>query len=148
MTDSGKMIEVLFVEDDLRLHDDPKVDTLQEKGDMKVSIARSGPEALEYLRTGLPDIVVLDIMMAPGADLPEDEVKNGYETGFALLRKMRRELKLHIPVIVLTAYPKMMSEEERRELKVAEYLSKPVKMTKLAELIRKHVKGGSRDAAR
>ena len=47
---------------------------------------------------------------------------------------------LHTPIIVLTIYPKILPEDERRELKVSEYLSKPIKMKELAECIRYHAK--------
>lgn len=140
MSGSQTGIELLWVEDELDGRSDPKVETLEKEGDIRVHIAPDASEALNWLRANVPDIVVLDIMMAPGDELPADEVKNGYETGFALLRKMRREMKLDTPVIILTGYPKMMPEEEQRELKVAEHLSKPVKMGKLAELIRLHAK--------
>jgi CheY-like chemotaxis protein len=148
MTDIRNRIAVLWIEDDLAGPQDPKVKTLQEENaDMEIDIVRNGTEALEYLRTHAPDVVILDIMMAPGAELAGDDVRNGYETGFALLRRIRGQLRLLMPVIVLTAYPKMMPENEQRELRIAEYLSKPVKMVKLAELIRRHVKGEVNDRA-
>jgi CheY-like chemotaxis protein len=147
MIESQLKIKVLWIEDDLEGPKDAKVELLEQKGDIAVSIARDATEALEYLRKERPDIVLLDIMMTPSEELPQDEVKKGYETGFALLRKMRRELNLDMPVIILTAYPKKLPEQEENELKVAEFFSKPVKMEFLGNLIRQRVKGGAEDDA-
>jgi CheY-like chemotaxis protein len=142
MMNLKQKIEVLWIDDEV-IQNDPKVEVLEEGGDIAVSIARDATEALDYFRLKKPDIVLLDIMMPPGKELSAEEVKNGYETGFALLRKMRNELNLDMPVIILTVYPKMMPEQETKDEKmnIVEYLAKPVKMKFLAELIRRHVIG-------
>jgi len=56
----------------------------------EVTIAKTGIEAIEFITTGRPDIIVLDILM------PQ---MNGIE----LLQKMR-EARLNIPVLIITAY--------------------------------------------
>ena len=53
--------------------------------------APGGQEALDYLRTHVPDLVILDIMM-PGVD------------GFAVLRSVRADARTaDVPVVMFTA---------------------------------------------
>jgi len=140
-------IKVLFVDDelfDLEFGDSGesyKIKELEKDGDISVTSAIDGTEALQKMRSKEYDIVVLDIMMAPGKELTNNDTKKGYETGYVFLRKIRSEFRLHIPVIILTNYPKPLSKEEAEQLSVTEYLSKPMKMAKLAELIRLHTRG-------
>lgn len=56
----------------------------------EVTIAKTGIEAIEFITTGRPDIILLDILM------PQ---MNGIE----LLQKMRAA-RLNIPVLIITAY--------------------------------------------
>lgn len=56
----------------------------------EVTIAKTGIEAIEFITTGRPDIILLDILM------PQ---MNGIE----LLQKMRAA-RLNIPVLIMTAY--------------------------------------------
>ncbi|TET52704.1 MAG: response regulator [Actinobacteria bacterium] len=61
-----------------------------EKNGYKVQTALSGKEALNVAQKEKPDLVILDIMM------PE---MDGYE----VLKKLRGDLKLDMPVMLLTA---------------------------------------------
>jgi len=72
--------------------------------------ARSGIEALELIRTALPDIVLLDVMM-PDLD------------GFETLR-MLREFS-NIPVIMLTAKGEENDRVYGLELGADDYITKP-----------------------
>jgi threonine synthase len=64
---------------------------LQAKGDYEIVVATDGRAALNLIREGRPDLVVLDLMM------PEMD-------GFAVIDALRAEsLTQNIPVIVVTA---------------------------------------------
>jgi signal transduction histidine kinase/DNA-binding response OmpR family regulator len=68
-----------------------------------VSVARNGREALEQIELGLPDAMILDLMM------PEVD-------GFAVLKAIRSvEKTMNIPVLILTA--KHVTKEELSFLK-------------------------------
>ena len=147
MTNYAGNIRVLFIDDELfdfegeDSKESYKIKELEKDGDIDVKAAVNGTEALQEIQGEAKfDIIVLDIMMAPGEELTQGDTKNGYETGFVFLKKIRKELHLNIPVIVLTNYPKPLTKSEKEELSVTEYLSKPMKMWKLAELIRLHVR--------
>jgi CheY-like chemotaxis protein len=135
-------INVLFVDDEI--YDDEikkesyKIKELEKNGDIKVYPVLDGTETLKYLRENKPDIIILDIMMPPGEELASKEVKRGLETGFVLLDEIIENMRLQIPIIVLTNYPKIPIKNYKS---VVEYLAKPVKMSKLAELIRTTKKG-------
>ena len=87
----------------------------------RVITATNGRDALERVRDGLPDLVLLDIMM-PGMD------------GFEVLRRLRESST--VPVIVLTA----KDDEEDRirglELGADDYMGKPLSHRELASRIR------------
>ncbi len=79
-----------------------------------VSLARSGDEALTFLRQGSDvDVILLDIMM-PDMD--------GYET-FANIRKISKYV--NTPIIFLSASADSESEIRGLEIGASDYLSKP-----------------------
>jgi DNA-binding response OmpR family regulator len=87
----------------------------------RVIDAFNGSQALERLRTGMPDLVILDVMM-PDID------------GFEVLRTIREFST--VPVIMLTA----KSEEEDRvrglELGADDYVTKPFSPRELVSRVR------------
>lgn len=138
MKEEVNKIRVLWIEDELEYYSIPQ---LEKDGDIEVAHAVNGTEALDKVRSDEFDIIILDIIMPPGPELVRKEIKKGYETGYVFLRIIRKELGMRAPVIIYTNYAKPLPEEEIIELNVVQYLSKPVKMAKLAEFIRLHVKG-------
>jgi two-component system, OmpR family, alkaline phosphatase synthesis response regulator PhoP len=85
-------------------------DALEYHG-FRVEVAEDGPAALEAVRSGRPDLLVLDIVL-PGID------------GFEVCRRLRAEGN-HIPTLMLTA----RAEEEDRvhglEVGADDYVVKP-----------------------
>jgi len=96
-----------------------------------ITEAANGREALEKLRTGLPDLVLLDIQM------PE---MDGYE----VLREIRRDPRLKsLRVVALTAFAMQGDQERAMAAGFDDYLTKPVTAAKL----KAQLKAGSEDRA-
>ncbi|MCK5126992.1 MAG: PAS domain S-box protein [candidate division Zixibacteria bacterium] len=92
----------------------------------KVNTAPSGEEALEYLKTDKPDLLILDMIMPNGID--------GAET-FIRARKVYPGIK----AIVVSGY----SESDRVQLALANgagaYIRKPLTHQSLAEAVRREI---------
>lgn len=82
------MKKILVVDDEATICDLVRIRL--EKNGYQVLTALSGPEALEIAKKEKIDLVVLDIMMP---------VMDGYE----VLKRLRDEVKLDAPVMLLTA---------------------------------------------
>jgi two-component system KDP operon response regulator KdpE len=76
----------------------------------QVQTARSGPEALEKIRTETPDLVILDVMM-PGMD------------GYTVCERIRATSS--VPIIMLTAKSELSDKVRGFELGADDYLTKP-----------------------
>lgn len=98
---------------------------LSEVGELEVTTARSGEEALRILETMVPDVIVLDVMM-PGMDGP---------TTLARLRE-RSELA-GVPVIFLTAKAQLAELPCDQTLGAAGVIPKPFDPMTLADQIRR-----------
>ncbi len=91
----------------------------------RVSTARSGSELLERLLETHPALVLIDIQM-PGL--------NGLET----IRRLRAQPDPHLanlPVVALTALIMPGDRERCLEAGANEYLSKPLKLVQLIQLL-------------
>jgi len=92
--------------------------------DMRISHAKNGKEALEYLRENPDiDIILMDIMMP---------VMNGYEA----MKAIRADEKLkHLPIIAVTA--KAMKKDKQEALKSGadDYLTKPINLENLSSMM-------------
>jgi two-component system, cell cycle response regulator len=85
----------------------------------QVSDASNGTEALQSLKNGLPDLLLLDINM-PDFD------------GFSLLRQIReKEAWTELPVILLTANGDMDVKIRGMELGADDYITKPFRLVDL-----------------
>jgi len=109
MENSCKTYNLLLVEDDEAL-----ADVMQEylqKHDFKVDIEHRGDTAVEKIKSMLPDLVILDIML-PGKD------------GFTVCREIRPTYSG--PVLMLTARDEDMDQVVGLELGADDYICKPV----------------------
>jgi two-component system KDP operon response regulator KdpE len=111
--------QILVVDDEARMIDFIRMN-LELEG-FHVLEARNGLDALEIIRTRLPDLVILDVMM-PQID------------GFETLR-MLREFS-NIPVIILTAKGEEENKVTGLELGADDYVTKPFGPRELSSRVR------------
>ena len=102
------MTTILIVDDDNELTE--LLDEFLSEHKFKTKVFHNPMEALSSLKTSVPDLILLDIMM------PEMD-------GFQLLRKIRETLD--VPVIMLTAIGEVSDKVVGLELGADDYLAKP-----------------------
>ena len=89
----------------------------------RIDTASNGTEGWQKAVTGLPDLIVADILM-PGMD------------GFQLLKELKKNANTnHIPIILLTSKTDFTSRIEGLEEGADGYLNKPFKLEELDALI-------------
>jgi CheY-like chemotaxis protein len=115
--------KIMIVDDDMR--NVFAITGVLESGHMNVVSAPDGRKALELLQKNPDvDLILMDIMMP-------------YMDGYEAVKNIRKDPVLrHIPVIMLTA--KAMKEDREKSLAAGanDYLSKPVDVEKLLNLMR------------
>jgi heterodisulfide reductase subunit A len=111
LLDEGrKTFNILVVDDELIVRDSLK-EWLEVEGGFQVSMAESGPEALEHIKTQGCQLMLLDIKM-PGMD------------GVEVLQKAK-ELFPDLPVVMMTAYATVETAVEAMKIGALDYLIKP-----------------------
>ena len=118
-------MKVLFVDDD------PASRRLIQKGlaadGINIELAEDGPSAIGIIKKVKYDAIVLDIMM-PGVD--------GLQVG----KSARGDsVNNDTPIILLTAHPFALREKAAKRLQPAASLSKPIKLDRLAKVIKEAV---------
>lgn len=99
---------------------------LEAKG-FQVVVARNGLEAVEQANRLNPNLILMDIHM-PAMD------------GLAATREIRRRTNFaDIPIIALTALAMPGDREKCLEAGASDYLSKPVSLKHLVEVIEAHL---------
>lgn len=93
---------------------------------MRVTKAKSGPEALDALRRHRFDLVILDILM--------DEMD-----GFAVLKRIREDA-LNMPVILLSAKHELESKVYGLNLGADDYVTKPFSPAELVARVNAHLR--------
>lgn len=101
----------ILIVDDVTLNLRIAEDVLKDK--YKISLASSGKKALEVLQKGVPDLILLDVIM------PE---MDGYET-FSHIRTMKGMAE--VPIIFLTADSGVGSEVLGLQMGAMDYIHKP-----------------------
>ena len=118
-------IKILLAEDN-RVNRKLFVTLLQKHG-FDCDLAEDGAEAVRACLSKKYDLVFMDCQMP---------VMDGYEaTG--RIREVEGE-KAHTPIIALTAYAMTGDEEKCRSAGMDDYLTKPVEVNKLLEMIRRY----------
>ena len=113
---------VLIVDDDIK--NIFVLSSALQEHDMKISHAKNGREALDFLKENLDtNIVLMDIMMP---------IMNGYEAMEAI--RADDDLK-HLPIIAVTA--KAMEKDKQAAMKSGadDYLTKPIDLEKLSSMM-------------
>lgn len=111
---------VVIAEDEAIIRLDLK-EILQDEGYDVVGETGRGDEAVELVRTHLPDLAILDVKM-PGTD------------GLSAARAIR-DLGIKVTVLVLTAFSQRGLIDEARDAGVAAYLVKPFQRSELVPAI-------------
>ena len=89
----------------------------------KVSLVKSGQQALEFIQKKKPDLILMDVAMPN---------KNGIETA----KEIRERFPEHIPVIFVSALHDIQTVMECRNIQAADYIVKPFESSYLKERIR------------
>ncbi len=92
--------------------------------DMEIlGVAHNGVEALEHVRTYLPDLIVTDIRM-PGYD------------GLEMIAKAR-EIKEDLDFVIISGYRDFEYAKRAIQFKVQDYILKPIKKDELSAILQK-----------
>ena len=111
-----------------------RFDMLEDSG-YKVVPAENADKTLQEIRNKKFDLILLDVMMAPPRFLAKETVRDGYETGIYLARRIKESVNKETPIIVVTANPLRDVETELRAIGVIGYLRKPFSQRDLEEEI-------------
>lgn len=115
------MSKILIVDDEPNIV--MALDYALQKQGFEVLIARDGQEALDTVKTSIPDVIVLDIMM-PRVD------------GLEVLRQLKSKPETEaIKVLILSAKNKASDIQKGLDAGANEYLKKPFSTKKLIEKI-------------
>lgn len=117
-------IKILMIEDNLLIQ--KLVGLMLADWGYKYDIFSNGKSAVENCKFQNYDLILMDIHM------PE---LNGYET----TKYIRYTLKLELPILAMTAHPKPNEKEKCLRIGITDIIAKPIKETKLFNLITNHL---------
>ncbi len=95
---------------------------LEEVPGWTVTVVSHGEQAFELLRGGVYDLVITDIAM----------ISDQY-SGFRLIRSLRYDLDLTVPIMVVTNLPSSEIKEAACSLGASDYITFPFRMTDLKQ---------------
>ncbi|EMI57581.1 response regulator [Rhodopirellula sallentina] len=117
--------KVLLVDDDAEIIE--TVSYALESAGYEVIVARDGNQGLALAERENPKLMILDMMMPK-------------RSGFLVLEKLRRELDLPLPVIMITGNEGSRHQAYAELLGVSEYIRKPFAMDRLLEAVARLLK--------
>ncbi|EMI47288.1 response regulator [Rhodopirellula sp. SWK7] len=112
--------KVLLVDDDAEIVE--TVSYALESAGYEVIVARDGNQGLALAERENPQLMILDMMMPK-------------RSGFLVLEKLRRELDLPLPVIMITGNEGSRHQAYAELLGVSEYIRKPFSMDRLLDAV-------------
>lgn len=83
----------------------------------KVTDARDGDEALQFIKKDIPEVIITDMLM-PGKD------------GFETIREIQKN-GINVPVILITGYNDPISQNMALDLGITKILTKPFQAREL-----------------
>jgi len=109
---SGRSLNVLIVDDSKVIRS--AIREILELGNIQVTEASNGKDALELVYNNVPDLVLLDVVM-PGMD------------GISVLKTLRKSYsKLQLPVILVTSLGSSSEIVQALDFGANDYVTKPV----------------------
>ncbi|MGE0418573.1 MAG: response regulator transcription factor [Acetobacteraceae bacterium] len=97
---------------------------LMETLGLRVRVAVDGMTALDMVRTEIPDLMLLDVMM-PGCD------------GFEVARRVRADPACHATrILMLSAKNREIDRRKGQEIGVDDYITKPFSTREVVERVR------------
>jgi CheY-like chemotaxis protein len=97
---------------------------------LDVTIANNGQEALDLRKTEEYDIIFMDIQMP---------VMGGIEATEEILKHEEKERKHHVPIVALTANALQGDREKYIQAGMDNYLSKPIEISDLQNVIKEYL---------
>ena len=101
------------------------IELLRDVAGMQLTLAKNGEEALECLRKGAFDAVLMDVQMP---------VMDGYETTTEI---RRRDEFANLPIIAMTAHAMLRDREKCLAVGMNDYVTKPVEPPELFAVLAK-----------
>lgn len=124
-------MKVLLIDDDPAIAEDLRLLLPRQ---MDLEWAPGSADALSLLKTRKrPDVIVLDLCMPPHL------AKTREEEGLATLTLLRTKLAIDVPVIVLSALPKIQAEAQCLNSGASDYLEKPCVIRELVTKLERAV---------
>lgn len=130
--------KILLVDDDLDFLEMHKA-VLKRNG-FEVLTATNGQEGLERVRTDLPDLIILDLMMEK------------HDTGFHFSKKIKNDpLFKRIPILMVTSVAEVTGhsfslEKDGYWMKTDDFLDKPVMPDVLISMVKKLLRKKERES--
>ena len=119
---------VVLVEDELNIAE--AIRFLLSREGWRVETLANGSSALKVIRTAMPDLVMLDVML-PG------------RSGFEILQDLRADPELQaLPVLMLTARGQSRDREMAERAGVSRFMTKPFSNAEMLDAVRDLTRGG------
>ncbi|MBA4311195.1 MAG: hypothetical protein C0417_01055 [Chlorobiaceae bacterium] len=118
-------VKILYVDDEINaLH--ALMLGLEDRG-YEVLIAETGADALEILKTEIPDVIIADLRMAP---------MNGFELYLEIKKKTNLQ---SVVFFFLTAVDDFLAQKYGQTLGVDAYITKPIELDYLDSVIKQKI---------
>ena len=95
--------------------------------DVEISTSMRGDEGLELIKSGKPDLIILDVQL-PGIN------------GIEICKELRKIDKFkEIPIIAVTAFTMKGDQERIMAAGFTQYISKPIRVKSFKEIVNQYL---------